>query len=72
MFGKKPTNFFEFADMANNSFLVKSKIGSYDKNKAIIAKIKLFTKGAGLSFQDITNDFLIRFQKFLQEELGLI
>jgi len=70
VFGKKPINFFEFAEKANNSFLIKNKIGTYDKNKAIIAKIKLFIKGAGLSFQDITNEFLIRFQKFLQEELG--
>lgn len=69
VFGKKPVDFFVFAEAANQPFLSDGKIGTYDKNKAILAKLKTYTNGASLSFQDITPEFLTKYQRYLKDVL---
>lgn len=70
VYGKKPTDFFPFADNIVKTYLTEGKIGSYDKNKAIIAKLKDFVKDANIAFQDITADFLTKYESHLRTEHG--
>jgi len=70
IYGKKPLFFFVFAEKANETFLKDGKIGTYDKNKAIIAKLKAFANSSGLTFQDITPDYLSKYQRYLKDTLN--
>ena len=70
IYGKKPLFFFAFAVKANEPFLKDGKIGTYDKNKAIIAKFRLFADNDNLTFQDITPDYLSKFQRYLKDTLN--
>ncbi|MFP5040476.1 tyrosine-type recombinase/integrase [Parasediminibacterium sp. JCM 36343] len=63
-------NFFEFAESAIEPFLKDGKIGTYDKNKAVIAKLKNFANAATLTFQDITPEFLTKYQNYLKNTLN--
>ena len=70
IYGKKPTDFFSFADETVQQYLQAGKIGTYDKNKSIITKLKDFHYGKQLMFQDITHAFLLKYEKHLREVLG--
>lgn len=64
IYGKKPSDFFAFADKACEKYLEENKIGSYDKNKSIIRKLKEFCNGSSKMFQDITPDFLNQYERW--------
>ena len=70
IYGKKPLFFFAFAESAIEPFLKEGKIGTYDKNKAIIAKLKVFSDSTSLTFQDITPEFLTKYQRYLKDTLN--
>ena len=70
IYGKKSLYFFVFAEKANEPFLKDGKIGTYDKNKAIIAKFKVFADSNVLTFQDITPDYLSKYQRYLKDTLN--
>lgn len=67
IYGKKPTDFFSFADEAIEKYLENGKIGTYDKNRSIIAKLKNYVGDKNLCFQDITLDFLVKYEKYLKD-----
>lgn len=67
IYGKKPTDFFVFADEAVELYLKDGKIGTYDKNCSIIKKLKDYQNGNTLAFQDITPEFLTKYEKYLKE-----
>lgn len=68
IYGKKPSDFFPFAEAANELYLQDGKIGTYDKNLSILEKLKTYTEGRNICFQDITPDFLTKYEKYLKEE----
>jgi integrase/recombinase XerD len=68
IYGKKATDFFEFADEAVERYLQNGKIGTYDKNCSIITKLREYMNGKTLAFQDITSDFLTKYEKHLREK----
>jgi integrase len=70
IYGKKPTDFFTFAEEAAKRYLQNGKIGTYDKNCSIIAKLKTYMNDRTLAFQDITPDFLTKYEKYLREKHG--
>jgi site-specific recombinase XerD len=70
VYGKKPFDVFPFADEVVAEYLAQDKIGSYDKNLSIIAKLKEYTEGRNICFQDITPDFLTKYEKYLKEKKG--
>ena len=70
IYGKKPLFFFAFAIKANEPYLKDDKIGTYDKNKAIISKLSLYADNVNLTFQDITPDYLSKFQRYLKDTLN--
>lgn len=67
IYGKKPTDFFAFADEAVEKYLSDGKVGTYDKNCSIIKKLKEYQKGISLTFQDITPEYLTKYEKYLKE-----
>src|SRR5205809_6731734 len=67
--GKKPTDFFKFADEANRRYLADGKIGTYDKNASIIQKLKEYLKETPIDIQDIDPQFLSKYEKYLKETL---
>jgi len=70
IYGKKPSDFFAFADEVVEQYQLAGKIGTYDKNKSIIAKLKDYQYGRQLMFQDITPSFLMNYEKHLRQTLG--
>ncbi|MFI5135325.1 MAG: tyrosine-type recombinase/integrase [Chitinophagales bacterium] len=70
IYGKKPTNFFSFANAVVENYLRTNRIGSYDRSKSIIAKLKDFHYGKQLMFQDITPEFLRKYELHLREVCG--
>ncbi len=69
IYGKKPTDFFAFAEESVQSYLNNGKVGTYDKNVSIIRKLKKYLNNKNISFQDITPDFLEKYEAYLREEL---
>ncbi len=67
IYGRKPSDFFPFADEVCEIYLKDGKIGTYDKNVSIIAKMKKYTEGRSISFQDITPEFLGKYETFLKD-----
>ncbi|MEI2675725.1 MAG: phage integrase SAM-like domain-containing protein, partial [Chitinophagaceae bacterium] len=57
IYGKKPTDFFVFANEVCEEYKLAGQIGTYDKNKSILAKLKAYPKSGQLCFQDITPEF---------------
>jgi integrase/recombinase XerD len=70
VFGKKPTSFFAFAENIVAQYKNEGRIGSYDKNKSVLSKLRDYLPTSPLTFHDITPDFLVKYEKFLREEHG--
>lgn len=70
IYGRKPFDFLPFADEVVAEYLAQGKIGSYDKNASIIAKLREYTEGRNICFQDITPEFLSKYEKHLKETKG--
>lgn len=68
VFGKKPHEFFPFAESIVAQYKQEGRIGTHDKNRSVVEKLKNY-HGA-LTFHDITADFLIKYEKHLREFHG--
>jgi integrase len=68
VFGKKPSNFFEFADEVVAKYKKEGRIGSYYKNQSVISKLREYRPENNLTFYDITPEFLIRYEEYLRNE----
>ncbi|HOW30152.1 MAG TPA: site-specific integrase [Bacteroidales bacterium] len=66
IYGQEPTDFFKFADEACEAYMRAGQVGTHDRSKSIIEKIKQFTDNQPLNFQDIDVDFLNRYERFCQ------
>ena len=69
-FGKKPSDFFSFAEQALEESKKSDKVGTYDKNKSIILKLQTYCKGRSIAFQDIDLGFLNKYESYLKNHLG--
>lgn len=67
VYGKKPSSFFDFADEVMEKYLSEGKIGTYDRSRSIIAKLKEYTNKSDLSFHEINLDFLMKYERYLRE-----
>ncbi len=70
VFGKKPYDFFAFADAVVAQYRKEGRIASFDKNRSIIEKLKAHKPN--LTFYDITADFLVKYEQHLREDHGNI
>jgi integrase/recombinase XerD len=70
-FGVTPTNFIDFAKIVNQKFKDNGQISSYIKNTGILAKIQRYIgESSILNFQDITPDFLNKYEVHLKNKEG--
>lgn len=69
VYGKKPTNFFPFADnLINETYKKGGKISTFYKNKSIIEKLKNYTEGKIITFYDIDLDFIEKYETYLRSD----
>ena len=71
IFGKKPTDFFAFAELVLQDYKDSGKISTYITNRSTITTLKAFTKSTSLMFQEITPDFLKKYERYLQNRQNL-
>lgn len=64
--GKKPLDFFPFAEEVYTRYKSQGQIGTHDRCKAIISKVKKYVKDKSITFQEITPDFLAKYEKYLR------
>jgi len=64
--GKSSMSFFQYSEKYLNDLNHKQKIGTYRKAKAIVAKMKEFTKGSDLLFDELTVTWLKSFEHHLR------
>ena len=64
IYGMDPLDFFSFAEKACETYLRAGQIGTYDKSNSIIKKLKAFTENKDIFFQDITPDFLYKYEAY--------
>lgn len=68
VFGKRPSDFFGFADAIVEQYRKEGRIGTGDKNRSVIAKLKDYRPT--LTFHDITPHFLASYEQHLREHHG--
>lgn len=71
IYGVTPTAFITFAKNANKKYKEVGQISSYIKNTGILSKIKKYAgENAQLDFQDITPEFLTKYERHLKVSEG--
>lgn len=68
VFGKRPSDFFAFADGIVEQYRKEGRIGTYDKNRSVVAKLREYKPA--LTFHDITPEFLTKYEQYLREKHG--
>ena len=71
IFGKKPEDFFSFADEALAKYKSEGKISTYITHNSTITTLKDYVKVGHIMFQDITPDFLAKYERYLQTTQNL-
>lgn len=66
--GKKPQDFYAFADIVVDSFKDDNKIGTHSRTKSVIEKMKEYNPS--LTFYDITPKFLTEYESYLKITKG--
>jgi len=66
--GPERTDFFKFGEEACKVYMNAGQIGTHDKSQSILNKLKKFVDEKPLFFQDITVDFLTKYEKYCQKE----
>lgn len=64
IYGKTPTNIFTFADEILAGYEKQKMFGTHDKAKAIMNKLESFHGSRNLIFQDITLEFLNKYDTY--------
>lgn len=68
IYGKTPTNFFDFGLRVLEGYEKQNMIGTYDKAQSILAKLEKFNGSKNLMFQDIDPNFLDRYDSYCRKE----
>ena len=66
IFGKKPEDFFSFADEALAKYKSEGKISTFITHNSTITTLKDYVKVGHIMFQDITPDYLAKYERYLQ------
>lgn len=69
LFGKRPSDFFAFAEDVIDQYIKSGKIGTYDRSRSTIAKLRGYQYAKQLTFLDITPVFLMKYERYLRDEL---
>lgn len=68
--GKDPADFIAFAEEVLAGYLQAKQVGTHDKNKSVLKKLKDYQDGKRLDFQDMTVRYLVKYEKYMREKLG--
>lgn len=68
IYGKTPTNFFDFGLRVLEGYEKQNMIGTYDKAQSILAKLEKFNGSKNLMFQDIDPNFLDKYDSYCRKE----
>jgi integrase/recombinase XerD len=68
IYGKIPTNFFEFSKRVLEGYEKQNMFGTYDKAQSILAKLGKFNGSKSLMFQDIDPNFLDKYDSYCRKE----
>ena len=68
--GRSVGDFFSFADTYINNLDQERKFWEWKKARVLLGKLKQFEGSQELSFEKLDYDYLIRFEKYMREELG--
>lgn len=71
IYGKKPEDFFSFADEVVSNYKADGKISTYITHSSTIRTLKEYVKNQTLMFQDITPEFLTKYERHLQTKIKL-
>ena len=66
MFGKKPEDFFEFADGIVLNYKADGKISTFITHSGTLNTLKGYVNDKRIAFQDITPEFLEKYERFLK------
>ncbi len=66
IFSYYPTDFIAYATAINHKNIAEGKIGTYDKNKSVIAKIQEYNNDKPLYLHQITPAFLEKYEDYLR------
>lgn len=67
--GRGEQDFFAFAQKIIDDYASKGMAGTFDKNSAVLSKLKTYVKDKPISFQDIDYNFLVKYETYLRTEL---
>jgi integrase len=68
--GRSSESFIKYADRYLSELENKNKLGTHDKAKAVIAKLKTYLGNNDLLFDNITVNWLKNYEVYLRTELG--
>ena len=67
--GKDPVDFMTYAKEVVADYLKAGQIGTHDKNNSILNKLEKYLNGRRLDFQDLTIQFLVKYEKYLRYKI---
>lgn len=70
IYGKIPVSFIDYMQKDINGLFERGKIGTYDKYKSTLCKLKGYLKGKDLSFHEFDLKFLMLFEEYLRNKLS--
>ncbi len=68
--GKQTCSLVHFMEDNLSDIKAKKKIGSHNKVRAILQKLKTYLKGRDISFADFDLNFLKKYERYLRDVLG--
>lgn len=68
LYGEAPTNFFEFVKEILAGYEKQKMFGTHDKSAAIVNKLKKYVGSEILMMQDITPEFLDKYDSYCRQE----
>lgn len=68
IYGKPPSNFFDFSKTVLEGYEKRQMFGTHDKSKSIVNKIEMFHGSRNLMLQDITQEFLEKYDSYCRKK----
>jgi integrase/recombinase XerD len=69
--GKKPTDFFSFAETELNKFYANGQIGTFRAQTSSITKLNEYVKFNDITFNEIDLEFIQKYESYMIIKLGL-
>jgi hypothetical protein len=69
VFGKPPVDFFCYASTIIEQYKTEGKYGTYDRTRSVMEKLKKYVEYKTLAFNDITPEFLKKYENYLRIDL---